>query len=125
MDGNVNAVRLWVASGADINVVDDGNNTPLMRASQFVHRECVEEMLRLGADVRRLNGSDWTALHWAATYRTRRQGAARGVVRVLIVAGCDAAVRDIDGCTAVERARVNYGVEEAEEFEGWVAFAAT
>ena len=32
LDGNVDAVRSWVASGADINVVDERGITPLMLA---------------------------------------------------------------------------------------------
>ena len=44
------AVRWWVASGADINVVDEHGDTPLMWAS-FCHLvEWVEVLLRLGAD---------------------------------------------------------------------------
>ena len=35
--GNVDAVRSWVASGADINVVDVLGNTPLMLASRKLH----------------------------------------------------------------------------------------
>jgi ankyrin repeat protein len=53
--GNVEAVRSWVASGADINVVDEKGNTPLMFASSCHRAECVAEMLRLGADARRDN----------------------------------------------------------------------
>ena len=34
-NGNVDAVRSWVASGADINVVDERGVTPLMEASRW------------------------------------------------------------------------------------------
>ena len=66
---NVDAVRSWVASGADINVVDDGGYTPLMEASHCQYAECVAEMLRLGADARRVNNNGRTALHLVAGRR--------------------------------------------------------
>ena len=123
-DGNVDAVRSWVASGADINVVDEDGFTPLMLAT--LHSECVAEMLRLGADARRVNNYGWTALHYVALQAYRR-GDGVGVVRQLVAAGCDAAVRDNDGHTAVELARTWHGAraiaEWATVFEGWVAAA--
>mgnify|MGYP000902626686 CR=1 FL=1 len=125
VDGNVDAVRSWVASGADINVVDKYGNTPLMFASQGLRSECVAEMLRLGADARRVNNDGRTALHLTAS--ADRGGDGGGVVRQLVAAGCDAAVRDNDGHTAVELARTWHGAraiaEWATVFEGWVAAA--
>ena len=119
-DGNVDAVRSWVASGADINVLSERGNTPLMLASLLLHTECVAEMLRLGADARRVDNNGWTALHYHAMPGC---GDGVGVVRQLVAAGCDAAVRDNDGHTAVELARTGRGVEGATVFEGWVAAA--
>ena len=121
-DGNVDAVRSWVASGADINVVDERGITPLMWASRWHHAECVAEMLRLGADARRVNNSGWTALHFVAARGSDGGGGAE-VVRLLVAAGCDAAVRDNDGRTAVEYARRWWGDEWVREVEGWVAAA--
>ena len=121
-DGNVDAVRSWVASGADINVVDVRGNTPLWFASHWLHSECVAEMLRLGADARRVDNDGWTALHHVAAYADRG-GDGGGVVRQLVAAGCDAAVRDNRGRTAVELARTEWGAKWATEIEGWVAAA--
>ena len=121
-DGNVDAVRSWVASGADINVVDEDGSTPLMWASLKLHTECVAEMLRLGADARRVDNDGWTALHWVAQ-AVDRGGDGGGVVRQLVAAGCDAAVRDNDGRTAVELARTRHRAGCATEIEGWVAAA--
>ena len=122
VDGNVDAVRSWVASGADINVVDKEGITPLMEASHGLHSECVAEMLRLGADARRVDNDGWTALHWVAA-GADRGGDGVGVVRQLVAAGCDAAVRDNDGHTAVKLARTQNGAEWATVLEGWVAAA--
>ena len=121
--GNVDAVRSWVASGADINVVDEDGFTPLIFASQWLHTECVAEMLRLGADARRVDNDGWTALHRIAAFAFRHRDAAEGVVRQLVAAGGDAAVRDNRGRTAVELARTEHGAEWATVIEGWVAAA--
>ena len=120
-DGIVDAVRSWVASGADINVVNERGGTPLMWASRWHHAECVAEMLRLGADARHVNDSGWTALHRVASGGDGGGGAE--VVRLLVAAGCDAAVRDNDGLTAVEFARRQGGDEWGQKVEGWVAAA--
>ena len=121
--GNVDAVRSWVASGADINVVDEGGVTPLMWASGYHRAECVAEMLRLGADARRVENDGSTALHWVAVRGSDGGGGAE-VVRLLVAAGCDAAVRDNVGCTAVELARHTWGGDEwGRQVERWVAAA--
>ena len=109
-DGNVDAVRSWVASGADINVVSERGTTPLMYASECHRAECVAEILRLGADARRVNNVGMTALHWVAE-RGFGGGGGAEVVRLLVAAGCDAAVRDDVGRTAVEYARRTCGDE--------------
>ena len=120
MFGNVDAVRSWVASGADINVVDGGGFTPLMEAAHRLHTECVAEMLRLGADACRVNSAGMTALHLVAAWADPR-GDVGGVVRQLVVAGCDAAMRVNHGRTAVEVARDRYGNAWASKIDGWVA----
>ena len=115
-------MRSWVASGCGINVVDKGGITPLMLASQFLHAECVVEMLRLGADARRADNDGWTALHRVAAGAVGGiVGDGGGVVRLLVAAGCDAAARDNDGRTAIELARGWHGAEWATVIEGWVA----
>ena len=121
IDGNVDAVRSWVASGADINVVDERGDTPLMEASRCHRAECVAEMLRLGADARRVHNYGWTALHYVA-WRGSDFGGGAEVVRLLVAAGCDAAVRDNDGRTAIELAR-RWSAEWGLKVEGWVAAA--
>ena len=121
-DGNVDAVRSWLASSADINVVDEHGATPLMVASLGHHAECVAEMLRLGADARRVNYLGSTALHSVADRGSHGWGGAE-VVRQLVAAGCDAAVRDNIGRMAVEHARHCGGDEWGRKVEGWVAAA--
>ena len=122
MHGLIDVVRSWVASGADINVVDEGGDTPLMVASRYHHAECVAEMLRLGADARRIEKNGRTALHWVAS-GVRGGGGGAQVVRLLVAAGCDAAVRDNDGRTVVEHARTRHDDVWAAIVEKWVAAA--
>ena len=112
-------MRCWVASGAKVNVADELGNTPLMVAARCLQLECVAEMLRLGADPRRVENLGRTALHWVAVNADRR-GDGRGVVRLLVEAGCDAAVRDAGGRTAADVARDYNGAEWGAKFDEWV-----
>ena len=109
-------MRAWVASGADINVVDGDGNTPLLRAA-FPHRaESVAVILELGGDARHVNVWGRTALHQLAQ---QSDGGAAEVVRLLVAAGCDVGARDGHGLTAVEFARKCGDTR----FEGLVAAA--
>ena len=119
--GNVAAVRSWVASGADINVLDVIGGTPLMLASRYHHAECVAELLRLGADVHHTNHGGETALHEVA-WRDRDGDEGAEVVRLLVAAGCDAAARDIQSCTAVECANIR-SPEWSAKLAGWISAA--
>ena len=120
--GNVDAVRSWVASGADINVVDANGTTPLMKASGSHRADIVAEMLRLGADARRVSITGLTALHHFAG--SSREVLGEGdIVRLLVAAGCDPAARDNDGRTAVDFGG-GYGRDEwSAAVEAWVAAA--
>ncbi len=117
------ALRRSITGVGFMWVVDGRGMTTLMEASYRQRAECVAEMLRLGADARRVDNNGWTALHRVA----RRGGDGGGgaeVVRLLVAAGCDAAVRDNDGRTAVEFARHTWGGDVwGREVEGWVAAA--
>ena len=99
-DGNITAARLWVAGGADINVVDDVGRTPLMTAVSIHEPPIVVEMLRLGANPRHVSKFGETPLHWVAWRGRDYQRSAGEVVRLLVAAGCDPAVRDNHGRTA-------------------------
>ena len=116
-DNYVDAVCSWVASGANVNAVTDFGTTPMMMASMPHHASFVAELLRLGADARRVNSNGWTALHWVA----RRRGEGGGeVVKLLLAAGCDPTLRDNNDRTAVELATHTVGPEWGAEFAQWV-----
>ncbi len=100
-DGLIEAVRSWVASGVDIDTVNEDGDTPLMLASGNFHAACVADMLHLGADVRRVNNDGSTPLHHVAERGADGVGDWQGVVRLLVAAGCDVMARDNHGYTAV------------------------
>jgi ankyrin repeat protein len=50
--GNIEAIRSWIASGADVNVVNEHKKTPLMFACLYLKEGSVVELLRLGANVK-------------------------------------------------------------------------
>ena len=54
LNGVVDALRAWVASGADINVADNDGDTPLMLAATWP--EIVAMLLTVGAEVMALGG---------------------------------------------------------------------
>ena len=96
--------------------------TTLMFVTSLLHEECVAELLRLGADARRVTNDGWAALHRVAAYADRgRDGG--GVVRLLVAGGWGAAVHNNNGRTAVEVARDFHGAEWATVIEGWVVAA--
>jgi hypothetical protein len=123
MANNVEAVRSWVVSGADVNVTDTCGLTPMMWASMHACSHSIAEMLRLGADVRRVDSIGCTSLHLVATANRKDAAAAAAVVRMLVAAGCDPAVRDHDNRTVVEFARVIDGDVWATTVDGWIAGA--
>ena len=98
-------------------------SSPLAYAAKQLFTECLAEMLRLGADPRHANSYGWTALHWVAAGGDRG-GDGRGVVRMLVGAGCDAAAPAEDGRTAAEVASDLHGARWAATFNAWVAEAA-
>ncbi|NEP50476.1 MAG: ankyrin repeat domain-containing protein [Moorea sp. SIO3C2] len=64
-DGDLEAVKSLVAQGADVNVKDKENATPLMRSVSRNYREIVEFLIEKGADVNAINDWDYTPLKYA------------------------------------------------------------
>ena len=74
----------------------------------------------MGADARRVTSRGETALHMIAGWADR-EGDGGGVVGLLVAAGCDTAVLDNRGRTAVEAARDLHGAVWATKIEEWAA----
>lgn len=101
--GDVAAIRLLVASGADVNFVDEepgwGRTTPLLNAATAGSKPAVLALLLLGARVSASDQHGWTALHRAAGKGHK------ATVSALLQAGSDPTVQDKSGLTAADWAR--------------------
>jgi ankyrin repeat protein len=85
--GNVEAIRSWIASGADVNATGLKQKTPLMCACVQSSEECVSELLRLGADVHMIDENGETALHKiVCDFNLEKM---ERMVKTLIKAGCN------------------------------------
>jgi len=66
MNGHADIVALLVKRGANINIVDNTGDTPLITASLFHKTNVIEVLIASGADVRHAGTWGHTPLHWAA-----------------------------------------------------------
>ena len=64
--GDIEAVKLLLAEGADINAVSSINETPLFLALE--HKNVVDLLLEHGASVDAQRFDGWAPVHWAARY---------------------------------------------------------
>ncbi len=93
--GDTAHLEQFLASGADINVPDEENATPLIVSSRNGHTEFVRLLIAKGADVGATNNSRETALAAAS------QGGHAEVVKLLLASGASINVKNSDGSTAL------------------------
>ena len=86
--GDVEAVKEFLAAGADVNVKDKRRFTPLHWASISGHKEAVELLIDNGADVNAMRGGGGTPLSYAASWGHEE------IVELLIANGADVNVKD-------------------------------
>ena len=86
--GDVEAVKEFLAAGADVNVKDKSRFTPLHWASISGHKEAVELLIDNGADVNAMRGGGGTPLSYAASWGHEE------IVELLIANGADVNVKD-------------------------------
>ncbi|NWY68495.1 ANR42 protein, partial [Erithacus rubecula] len=97
--GDVEQLASMIKSGASINEVDVVHKfTPLQCAAHSGSLECLQWLLRQGADPTRVTERGWTAAHLAAI---RGQDAC---LQALLLRGAEAAARDGRGCAAAHLA---------------------
>ena len=100
--GNADYVKLLLAKNVRVNVRERGNAMmPLHIACMRGDVKSAYYLIRAGAEIDSTDASRRTAMHWAA-----QNGHGR-VVRLLIAAGASSVVRDNEGHTPEDVARLN------------------
>ena len=126
--GYVEAVRVFIEKGADVNGLDKQKNAPLHWAIADV--PMTRLLLEKGARVNAKNDGGRTALHWAV------QEVQEAVVKVLIEAGADINIVDENSFTPLHAASLR-GLEgivrlllangarvDVEDVDGWTPLHA-
>ncbi len=101
--GDPVCTEILLKYGADPNVIDFGNFTPLMWASYENHLSCAKILLQYkDVNVNWTDGARRSALHWATNKRHA------GIVHVLLKAGADTELKNYQGNTALSLAVQNF-----------------
>ena len=100
-DGDLKAVRAQLDAGVDVNARDADGDTSLLLAAVYAGPECVELLLKKGADVNVANKLGVTPLHRAATNYEK--------AKLLIDAGANVKVTTKSGRTPLTLAAHKYG----------------
>lgn len=111
---NIDIVSLNVllAEGADINAVDEKENTALMLASKIGNPRMVKIILAHNPDINKQNDEGYTALMIAS-----EQGQTH-IVEELLKQGADSKLKNINGFTAAELAIRNGQPNTADILKG-------
>ncbi|KAF6788786.1 ankyrin repeat domain-containing protein 52 [Colletotrichum sojae] len=99
--GNLEAVRLVMEAGANIDMVDHRRRTPIYAASHNGHVDVIKVLLEKGADISVADNDGWTPLNAASN------GGHLEVVKVLLEKGADVSVASQSGLTPLNTA--SYG----------------
>jgi ankyrin repeat protein len=96
LNNHMQIVQFLVKSGADVNLADNDNDTPLHKAARRANIEIVEYLIKHGANINALNYLSHTPLHTAAIFNNF------DVVACLLKYGTDTTYRDHMNLTAAE-----------------------
>ncbi|KAG9404668.1 hypothetical protein AC1031_004873 [Aphanomyces cochlioides] len=83
-------LKLLLASGADVNIVNENGETPLMSAIQAENIQNVEALIQGGANIHHQSHEGKTVLHFATSENVE-------ILDLLFRAGADIDVKDNDG----------------------------
>lgn len=121
--GRVEAVRMWLAAGSDVNEIGDiQRSTPLSQAANWGQNEIVRLLLEKGADVEAVDRRQARALHYAA------RAGNEDILKMLLEKYADIKAKDGQGQTVlfwtrkpdVVRLLINYGADVNEEtYQKW------
>ncbi|MDB4797386.1 ankyrin repeat domain-containing protein, partial [bacterium] len=107
--GNIEAVKLGLEEGANVNVKDKWGQTLLHHAANEDRKEIVELLIAAGADVKAKDEDGVTPLHFTAANRRKE------VAELLIVKGANVNAENDDGDTPVDWA-IEYNQIEIVDF---------
>jgi len=103
LDNDEGRVRWLVSRGTSVDARDKAGYTALHYAARSGHVSMCRLLLSCGAEVNTVTrAGQATALHRAAMAGQEK------VVELLLQAGADGTLRDADGLTAADRARLNH-----------------
>ncbi|KAL7952671.1 ankyrin repeat-containing domain protein [Trichoderma compactum] len=88
----VEAIKILVEFGADVNIRTPSGNTPLIEAMDNGYLDVVRCLLDVGADVKFQDINNSVALHYAKTVE---------MIDILVKADADVNMADVDGYTAL------------------------
>ncbi len=89
--GDLQQLRAILEAGADVNMRDSSESTPLMLAASKGHIEIVRELLAKGANINLQNNYGWTSLMLATTNRHTE------IVRLLSTRNTDSNIANQQG----------------------------
>ena len=95
-EGNIEAVKQHLASGADVNVKGKYGRAPLHYAASNGRKEIAGLLLKSGANVNERTETGWTPLANAAEYNHKE------IAELLIANGADVNAKDENGRTALD-----------------------
>ena len=93
--GNLEAVKVLIAAGADVNAKNNNGETALMRASKSRNYEAdgaVSVLIEAGTEVDAKDKNGWTALIWALCAHRYKPG----IIKLLLEAGAVVNVKGVN-----------------------------
>lgn len=102
-EGFNEVLRLALAAGADVASTNRYGGTALIPASEHGHVETVQILIAAGVPVNHVNNLGWTAMQEAILLNNDGPRQLE-VVRLLLDAGADPDIRDLEGRTALQNA---------------------
>jgi ankyrin repeat protein len=94
---NIEAIRLLVRHGANVNDHSAIEESPFMGAIKWSHFKAAGELLKLGADVNYVDPTGMTALHYML-----KKGSDKKYFAMMIAHGARGDIKNKDGVTAAE-----------------------
>ena len=98
-NGNLDEVKAFVKNGADVNLIDENENRPIINAAQMQHFEVVKFLLSKGANVDAKNSYGETALTATCEEPVFEENgtAYYKIAKLLIQSGANVNTKDGDG----------------------------